>query len=199
MDVLPANVRNELLVAELLAIEDQKLLARLYTSTKFFRPEKQTQLKRHIESGKSRIRVWLGLRNIVNAVTTLTNNSNYFINSNLTAVVILARASGIKPRALDRKDYCLEVSVVVSRKRTIDKDVVVVQRLPRRALATALRTSFALKCVAEPLGFRIGTPSFVVPSTPSTLRYLFSELAPSRRRRVLSFMSERKPAAKLSP
>src|SRR5271166_2081005 len=91
-----------------------------------------------------------------------------------------SRATRRVAGADDREDESLEVDLVIGRKRTVDENVPALHRDERmaRALAIAACSSFAEKWVALPFGFRMRTPSSVIPSTLSLLAGFCSRFAP---------------------
>ncbi len=61
VNVLAANIRDEILIAMRVTVEDQKLFARLIATAELLSAEKESQLQGHIKSWQTRIGVWLGL------------------------------------------------------------------------------------------------------------------------------------------
>ncbi|MGJ0452095.1 MAG: hypothetical protein ACR65T_02525 [Methylocystis sp.] len=179
MNILPGDVRDELLISIFLSVEDERFLTRTFR-TEIARAKEKAQFKGHVEARQTRRRVQFSVGNIVDAISAFANNTAYFLDPRLAAIVVFSSATRRIAGSHDSEDDGLEKLFIVRRKRTIDKNVLILHpaRLAARTVAMASRISFAEKCVASPFGFKMRTPSFV---TPRTLGVFVSALAASLR------------------
>jgi hypothetical protein len=137
-----------------------------------FRPEKEPEFERHIEARQTRVRVRLGLGNVVDGIGAPTDDSADLLKPDFPAIIGFAGATRREAGAHDSKDDSLEMVLIVSGERTVYENVSPAHPEERaaRTLEIAASSSETVKCVARPFGLRMRTPSNVVPKTFDAFR-----------------------------
>lgn len=87
VDVHSGKIRDELLVAILLDVKDQKTLLSLRLATVAPAPEEDPQFQRHVEAGQAVRRIELGAGKVVNPVTAFLDDVVQLFEPHLSPVV----------------------------------------------------------------------------------------------------------------
>jgi hypothetical protein len=124
VDVHPGQVRDELLIAILLDVEDQQTLFPLSLAAIAPAAEEYSQFERHVESGQAVGAVELGPRQVVNAVTALDYDIVQLFQPHLPPVVRFPRRAGPESTGGDAEYERLEKRGVVVVEGAVDEDVV---------------------------------------------------------------------------
>jgi hypothetical protein len=108
----------------------------------------------------------------MNAIGAFPNYPANLLKPDFPAVIGFTRAARRKPRANDREDDRLKISLIVVGKGTVYENVPSAHSDARaaRTLEIAASSCGTEKCVARPFGLRMRTPSEVVPNTFEVLR-----------------------------
>jgi hypothetical protein len=96
MDVLARDIGNKGLIAERGSVEDQRLFLSVGPPAESFRPEKEPEFERHIEARQTRVRVRLGLGNVVDGIGAPTDDSADLLKPDFPATDSRAQR-GVKP------------------------------------------------------------------------------------------------------
>ena len=96
VNILAGDIRHELLIAKALPVEYQALLLALQPRPVAFRPKKDAQLKRHVESRQLACRVQFRSTDIVDAVRALLDELHDFIDTRAAAVIDLSSTASHK-------------------------------------------------------------------------------------------------------
>ncbi|MFL6846639.1 MAG: hypothetical protein ACJ8ER_17370 [Allosphingosinicella sp.] len=122
--VRPCEVRNELLIAIGLDVEDQDPFQLLHGPSIALGAQEDAQLERHVEARQPVGRVQLGAAEVVHAVATFGDDPEQFVEARLPAVVHLPGRARLKPAGEDREDQGAEHRRVFGIERTVYEDVV---------------------------------------------------------------------------
>ena len=102
------QVRNELLIAIWLRIQNQGALLRLRRAAIALASQEDAQLQRHVETGQLGLSIQLRLGNIVNAVATLLYYQIELFDAGFATIINLSCRPDTKAAGIYREDQCAE-------------------------------------------------------------------------------------------
>ncbi|MDR7103971.1 hypothetical protein [Croceicoccus sp. BE223] len=108
MNIHPGEIRDELLIAEALNVEDQQPLVVLGAVSVALGTEEKTEFKGHVEAGEVVISVEFGPREIMDPVPAFLDQPVELLDPSLAAIVQLARRPWAKPACIDCENQRLE-------------------------------------------------------------------------------------------
>jgi len=122
-DILAGDVGNELSIAVLLAVQDQRSLVALVLRSESFAAEEKAKLQWHIEARQPSDSIQRNRGEIVYAVAALFDDPLDFRETNFAGIVIFQGAAGHEAEVIDGKDNSTEDRLVAGVKRTVDENV----------------------------------------------------------------------------
>lgn len=124
LNILTGNIRYKLLVAILLGVQYEGGFRSMRPPTKALRPQKNTKLKRHIETRKKMLRIKFSARQIMNPEPASAHNFKNLFNPDLAAVSDFQCAARNKPACHNGEDKRIKKLRIPVIKRTVYENVV---------------------------------------------------------------------------
>src|SRR6266540_607433 len=122
VDILTAQVRNELLEAVLLGIENQKRLV-LVSSAECLAAKIDPELQRHVESRQYACHIQLCPRSVVYGEARLRNEFEDLLQSDLAGIQSFASTLRSKACLMNRENDGFEDRRICGVERTVDENV----------------------------------------------------------------------------
>jgi len=104
VDIHTRKIGDELLIPVWLSVEDQQPLLLLGCRSEPLGPEKNTEFQRHVESWKLGGGIQLRPRNVMNAITALSNQTIKLLDPRLTTIIHFPGGSRAETACINRKN-----------------------------------------------------------------------------------------------
>ncbi len=122
--VVTGNIRDELLVAIGLTIENETELLFLERGSVAFAAEEDAEFERHVEARELIDRIKPDFRDVVNAKLALFDDALNLREPNIARVIRFTCTASYKAKIMDREHNGVKDRGVSVVKRTVDEDVV---------------------------------------------------------------------------